>query len=178
MKKALKQTGFTMIEMMIVIAIIAIIFSMAMPSYRVWIENTRIRNAAESIQNGLQKAKTEALQRNTRVEFRMTTTDSKWEVGCLTVNAECPALIDARKTTDNSTTLTTAKTPGSATKVTFNGLGMRIAAPAATPEINTIAIDNTGISATDSRNLNVTIGSGGSIRVCDPNLSNTDPRGC
>jgi type IV fimbrial biogenesis protein FimT len=178
MKLAKPQFGFTLIEMMVVVAILAIIFSMALPSYRVWIENTRIRNAADSIQNGLQKAKTEALQRNTRIQFRMTTTDSKWEVGCLNANATCPAVIDSRKTTDSSTTLVTAKTPAAATTVTFNGLGSRIAPNPINPEINSISVDNTSISASDSRNLNVTIGSGGSIRLCDPNLSSSDPRGC
>ena len=185
MKKAFKQAGFTMIEMMIVVAILAIIFSMAMPSYRVWIENTRIRNAAESIQNGMQQARTEALQRNALVRFTLNGNTTRWQVGCVTVVADndgdgkedCPAVIHQRTTVDNSTTLTTTPLPGGTSVITYNGIGSRVAIPAA-PELTSVTVDNTSIAAADSRELRVTIGVGGNVKMCDPNLPAGDLRRC
>ena len=64
-----RQHGFTLVEVMVAIVILGILFGIALPTYRVWIQNVQIRNAAESIQNGLQLARTEAVKRNTNVAF-------------------------------------------------------------------------------------------------------------
>jgi type IV fimbrial biogenesis protein FimT len=55
----IKQAGFSLIEMMIVVAILGITASVAIPSYRTWIQNTKVRTGAESIMNGIQKARSE-----------------------------------------------------------------------------------------------------------------------
>jgi len=68
------RRGYSLIELLIGMAIVAFALAMAMPSFSVWSENQQIRNAAESIQNGLQYARTEALKRNTTVRFNLTTT--------------------------------------------------------------------------------------------------------
>lgn len=169
-----KQTGFTMIEMMIVVAILAIIASIAIPSFAVWIENTRIRTTAESIQNGMQKARTEALRRNTQVRFTLGF-NAAWSVGCVTVTATCPAVIESRAATDGgSTNIIFTPLPAGATRLTYGGLGSRVASAT---EINQLTIDSNKISASDTRELQVTVGLGGNVRTCIPNLP-TDIRGC
>jgi prepilin-type N-terminal cleavage/methylation domain-containing protein len=50
-----KKNGFSIIELMIVVAIIGITAALAAPSYRAWIQNTKVRTAGESILNGIQK---------------------------------------------------------------------------------------------------------------------------
>jgi type IV fimbrial biogenesis protein FimT len=69
MKKTSHSAGFSLIELMIVVSIIIITSSIAVPSFKAWIQNTQIRTAAESIHGGLQKARTEALKRNTNIFF-------------------------------------------------------------------------------------------------------------
>ena len=58
------QRGFNLIELTIGIGIVAILFALALPSFGLWTTNSRMRNWAESIQNGLQQARVEALKRN------------------------------------------------------------------------------------------------------------------
>ncbi len=58
------QRGFNLVELTIGIAIVAILFALALPSYSQWSTNAKIRNWAESIQNGLQLTRVEALKRN------------------------------------------------------------------------------------------------------------------
>jgi len=62
-----RNRGFSLIELMVTITIVVLLILMALPSYSQWLTNTRIRNAAESIHNGLQFARNEAVQRNTNV---------------------------------------------------------------------------------------------------------------
>ena len=71
--RAHKQYGVSLIEIMIGLAILGISMAWAMPSYSVWMQNTQIRNMAESIVQGLQQARSEAIKRNRYVEFVLTT---------------------------------------------------------------------------------------------------------
>ncbi|MGB8337674.1 MAG: GspH/FimT family pseudopilin [Burkholderiales bacterium] len=65
-----KQIGFTLIELMIVVVIMGIVLAMGIPNFRTWIENGRIRTGAESVFNGLNLARSEAIRRNESVQFR------------------------------------------------------------------------------------------------------------
>lgn len=185
MVKPKQQFGFSLIELMIAVVIISLLFGLALPSYKDWIQNTRIRTAAESIQNGLQKARSEALMRNTTVEFNLGA-NSAWTVKCFD-NTKCADLtsgiVEQRQSSDGSSaSITIITTPASKTNVTYNNLGIKTATAT-----NTLAnqftqvgvdMDTSLITAANSRELNVTLGSGGNIRTCDPNASATDPRKC
>ena len=59
-----QQSGFSIIELMVAIVILVITLSIAVPSFSQFILNTQIRSAAESIRNGLQLARAEAIKRN------------------------------------------------------------------------------------------------------------------
>ncbi|MBI2509431.1 MAG: prepilin-type N-terminal cleavage/methylation domain-containing protein, partial [Betaproteobacteria bacterium] len=56
--------GFTLIELMVGIAIVGILIMIALPNFTIWIQNTQIRAGAEGILSGLQLARTEAVRRN------------------------------------------------------------------------------------------------------------------
>ena len=53
------------------LAIVAFLMAVGGPSLSTWLKNTQIRNAAESIKNGLVFAQMEAMRRNTPVRFQL-----------------------------------------------------------------------------------------------------------
>lgn len=65
----MRQRGFTLVELIVTIAVLALILFAVMPSIGTWLENTRIRNVADSLQNGLQVARGEAVRRNQNVSL-------------------------------------------------------------------------------------------------------------
>ena len=70
----MRQRGFSMIEVVVTMVILGLLLSTALPSGAAWIRNMRIRSTAESIQTGLQRARAEAVRRNTSVSFWLVST--------------------------------------------------------------------------------------------------------
>lgn len=184
------QTGVTLIELAIGLVIIGILMAVAMPSYRAWVQNTQIRNVTESILNGLQLARAEALQRNTPVQFVMGA-NSDWTVGCVTPvgdldhdgKADCPATIQSRSTSEGSSaSVIVTPTPVAGSTIVFNSFGATVAptAPAVAFTRLDVDVDTAVLPAAESRELRITIGAGGNARMCDPSptLSASDPRRC
>ena len=59
-----KPPGFTLIELMVALAILALLLLLGVPSFTTFMRNSEIRSTAESIINGLRAASTEAANRN------------------------------------------------------------------------------------------------------------------
>lgn len=71
--------GMSLVEILVAVAILAILLAAAAPDFSSWIQNTKIRNAAEAMQNGLNLAKSEAVHRNTVAQF-VSCGSSSWDV--------------------------------------------------------------------------------------------------
>lgn len=59
-----KNSGFTTYELMVTIAIMAIIAAITMPPYLKWYQSSRLRGAVSSFTVDLEMAKTEAIREN------------------------------------------------------------------------------------------------------------------
>jgi type IV fimbrial biogenesis protein FimT len=162
----LKHSGVTLIELMVVLAVLAVGATLAAPSMGQIITNYRVRAAAESILNGLNFARTEALRRNTPVSFTLASAGSGWTVQQVSSGT---ALLSR---SNNDSPGTAIASVNSALSVTFlaNGLlqsGTRIS------QLTVSAVTGSG----DTRRIDVY--GGGLIRMCDPAVSTVDdPRRC
>ena len=66
--------GVSLIELMVGIAVFSVALMLGIPTFGEWIANAQIRSTGESLQNGLNFARAEAVRRNTIVRFQLTST--------------------------------------------------------------------------------------------------------
>jgi type IV fimbrial biogenesis protein FimT len=192
--------GFSLIELMITLAVLGMLIMIALPNMGTWIQNTQIRTSAEGMQAGLQLARAEALKRNTGVRFQLvdtltsacavSATGRNWVVSLADASALChtdasetvaPQIIQKRSSAEGSPNAVVTATGGSS--VIFNGLGR-----AAAGSLTQINITNPGNGTCKTlagnepmRCLRITVNAGGTVRMCDPAVDPadiTDPRRC
>jgi type IV fimbrial biogenesis protein FimT len=71
--------GFTAVELMVALAVFALIAAFATPSLRVFVANQRLRSASFELVSELVSARSEALKRN--VSYRIVARDDGWSSG-------------------------------------------------------------------------------------------------
>jgi len=169
-KTSSREQGFTLIELLITVSVFAVLVALALPSFNQWIANTKIRSTTESVLAGFQLARAEAVRLNRGVRMTLNA-DTSWTVAEI-LSGNVIQTRPANEGTDSNTTMTV--TPGTATTVDFNGLGR---VTNLTP-ITQIDLDSTNIPAAETKELRITINTGGTARACDPSHPASDPRGC
>lgn len=189
MLKHATDGGFTMVELMIGIVLLAIVLAIGGPSFATWLQNTQIRTMSEAVKDGLQLARAEAVRRNARVRFQLvdvltdscalSTSGANWVVSMDSAAGACastnmadaaapaaPRIVQTRSGSDGSTNAVVAADQSS---IEFNGLG-RATALAANAAID-VTNPSGGACAASSgpmRCLRIVVTPGGQIRMCDP----------
>lgn len=202
------QRGFTLIEVVIAIAVMGMLLMLGVPSMSEWLQNSQIRTAAEIMAQGLQTARAEAVRRNTSVRFSLvdtldascalSATGQNWIVSRNDPSEQCNGaevvdfiepndaaiaqILQKRLGTEGTPNALIAATDDAAasSNVTFNSLGRVLNANG----IDTIDVTNPsgGACKTASGNmrcLRVTVSIGGDVRMCDPFITAAgDTRKC
>jgi len=195
MLNAMRSRGFTLIELVVTMAVAAILIVLGIPKFSAWIHDEEIRTTAEAMQNALRLSKEEALSRNRQVVFALTNAPPalnapsaangvNWYAQIIPINADEAASAAFTQSAflqggqfGNQANGTTITGPAA---ICFNSLGRLVANAAygcGAPGNVTIYVVN---NANGDRPLHVTVNLGGQVRMCDPafTLSSTTPQGC
>ncbi len=193
--------GFTLIELMITVTLLAILMMLAAPSMMEWVRNSKVRAVSEALQSGLREAQSESLRRSRQVAFALTdskpTVDSPaftaktdgnhWTVHALpSMAGESSAFVSSGILTDVGAGVTITGpaavcfnsvgrlVPNTTTAFTTLTGGATCSIDAANPPTYDIELDGA------DRPLRVLVTLGGQVRMCDPKktMSNAHPDGC
>lgn len=195
------HAGFTLIEIMVSLAVLAVLVMLAMPSYRVWIANSRVRSTSESIQNGLRLARNQAVDLAQPVRFELPADASaNWTV-CVPANANGACDSSASACRDGTRThcvlqrfvnaagaqgVTLATSPGNGgslstplSKLTVRGVTFDAFGRAGTG-VDTLGRVDVYSAVVGTRRLIDLISANGAVRQCDAQLaaSAETPEGC
>ncbi len=183
--------GFTMIELMVAIAIAALLIFLAGPSFTTFLRNSEIRSTSESIINGLRAAAAEAANRNKRVTFELATaTNADWRFWVLDDDDATQKTLQSYAKAEAGRNSTISVEPAGQRTVTFNGLG-RVEIDPANRDNHIQYITIASLVPGEARSLRIIIddktppaaGKPRGLRMCDPDpalavLVPPDPRAC
>ena len=177
-RRCRRQPGFSLIEIMISMAVLGLLLLVALPSFSDWLQNQQLRNAAEATTNGFQVARAAAIRRNLPVKI-IVGPGTAWSVQ----ENSTGTLVQARAHEEGTANAAITITPAAATMATFNSLGGLIANTDGSPSIQRLDITNPAGGACQAdggamRCLRVTVSGGGSIKMCDPIVAAGDTRAC
>ena len=196
-KHPLRIAGFTLVEMMVVMAVLSILLAIAAPSLQIFMRNAQLRSVSESLLVGINLARSEAIRRNTQVSFWIVTNVSAscaltnrggaWVVSQDNPAGSCdvaasltagPRIVQTHSGNDamNGINVTAADSGGTpASCITFNGFGG--AEANCTGSLTSLKVINLDSEA-GTRPLRIAV-SGGSARLCDPSINDdTNPASC
>jgi len=131
--EASNEKGFTLVELIITLAIASILLSMAVPSFTTTIKNNRLTTQANELISSINYARSEAIRRGTSVS--LTSASVNWHTGWVIADNN-DTTIRNHEAFDSGSSLV-----GSAATVTYRGTGFINAAAAIT---YTLCDDRTG----------------------------------
>ncbi|WP_229008147.1 GspH/FimT family pseudopilin [Methylophilus sp. Leaf408] len=179
----MQQQGFSLIELVVTVVVLMAVSMFAIPAFQTSIGNSQIRTVTESIKNGLQQARIEAIKRNTRVRFTLQA-NGAWQLGCVAQPVDaataaavpaCPAIISQKSASEGSSAnvIIVADNPS----VVFTGFGARD--PAVANGLSRVDVSNNQVDQAELKDLRIILAAGGHARVCDPAVTAVgDTRRC
>jgi type IV fimbrial biogenesis protein FimT len=172
-----RQRGLTLIEMMVTVTVLVIILLFSSPLFTAWNANTRIRSAAEGLQNGVRLAQSTALSNNGSVTLRLTK-DAKPDknskedpegLNWVLLNS-ADDVVQVKGGESLTNVVMTAESPdGFNGEIVFGNLGQNDLGGLAT-----FALAATGAD----KPLKVIVTPGSRVRMCDSSRAAGDPQAC
>lgn len=160
--------GFTLVELMIAVAVLAILMAIAAPSFNNFFDKYRVKRAADTFSSFLINSKSEAIKRNKSVSAVITGTGATWCVG-MTEAATCNCSTDGACRIDGVDRVISS--------TAFKGVQLLGPATASTPHVfefktnrGTVAGTNNSVQLESAAGLklNVVVSQFGRIRLCSP----------
>ncbi len=169
-----KSSGFTLIETMVAIAVLAVLVGLAVPNLREFLLNRSVRSVAEGLLSGARTAQQQAINSNSLIEFRPVENWTVRAMNSATNIAASNSAVDGTSIAD-----VTAGTTGT---IVYNSVGgaQRNTGTNATPVLVPIPAAPMvyRVSAAGAKTMCVYIAGGGAAKLCDPSFTSPDPRSC
>ncbi len=153
-----RQHGFTAIELMVVIAIVAILAALAAPSFTPLIERWRVRDTAEGLASTLYFARSEAIKRGGGIAIDAT---GGWDQGWKVTHTENSITTDLK--VNAAPARVTATQSNGKVMLYVDRWGMLSEASGGAPTGMNFLLKPTGKLDTDFSAIRLCIGAGGRI---------------
>ena len=190
--------GFSVIELVVTVALIAILLAISVPAYGTWTADAHVRAAAESLTNAIRLTQATAVAKGRTSLFALTA-DAQPSVDSVPAGSAqnwfaALNVLSGSDETKASQGLILKSTEGTQHRVQisgpamvcFNALGRQASLAATANSLATACtaadpvVFQVSRSTGASRAFNVLVSAGGRVRMCDAakTISNANPDGC
>lgn len=199
--------GFSLVEMIVALALMALLAALAAPAMGQWISGAQVRSVSNTLQDGVRLAQSEAVRRNRQVIFFLTNdtpnltaqavaSGSNWVIRWIPLPGDAlvaaapdfEPFIQGGSMAESTNGIGVGVSIAGPAAICFNATGRRIAATAAATGVTgglctvdpLAPLATFDIAKTGARSLRVSVALGGQVRMCDParTLSAAAPDGC
>lgn len=124
-----RQRGFTLLELLVTLAVAGLLIAFAVPAMRTFIQNNRQDAEADSLISSLDFARSEAVKRDEDVEVCASTdgatcsNSTTWQTGWIVQTVSNPTVLRVKPALSGGNTLSGAFNSAGVTQVTFQGSG-------------------------------------------------------
>ena len=179
-KEFSKNKGFTVIELLIAVAVVAIVTSLALPSYRTIIEKRQVTSGAQQIASFLSLAQLEAVKRNEEVVVSYSAPDDgNWCIGIDADDGVCDCGTNLNSCTiDGATRVMTQDNlnyPEALTSMTGDGTFSFDPVRGMLTTFTDVASVGFVSQPENTYALNVDVGPTGRVRICSVDSSTKVP---
>jgi len=165
------KRGFTLVEMLVVLVIVAVLAVIGLNSMSTWAEGRKVRTTAETIRDALVGARTEAIRRNRTVHAYITGNTFATEVPAF----DGEAAIALQRTQLQAPVAVQAS--GTSGDLSFSSDGRTSPPGASFNFVTTGPTDACKSAGGPLECFTVQVSSAGSVRICDPSAPALDASG-
>lgn len=178
------QRGFTLIEMMLAVAIIGILSAATLPSFRNFLSGQKLNASSNNVYTAMQLAKATAIQQNASMTVLFNKGTGQWCIfnrqispNSTTCNMGSNALengVVKKYIEPLNSDISIASVPTDAAQITYDSFGRVVANPDTSATLTSLAytLRNDTSKATTVQLAN------GLIRLCDPKKPTGNPQAC
>lgn len=182
MRHAGRRAGFSLVEVVVVMAIIGILATLSVPSFSAMFARSKLRSASEQLRSDINLARGEAVKRNTiiRMNFTVTAGGTPWCYGLRAGDASCDCTVtDASSAnfcfldrSDGGVALSSVTNSAQFSGVTFENTPFTTSSLSFSPVRPSLRAASATLSATSiSASLRIVASGMGRVRFCSPSAT-------
>ncbi len=201
MLSAAPSRGFTLVELLVGMTLLATLMALGVPAMSTYLQNSKLASAASSYYSGVQAARAEAIRRNVQTEFVMTDTPvdtadvanaavagvggRNWIVRAASGPAAFQPVIEVKSAAEGDGSpsagiqaAAASSAPGFDGAIAFNGFGATASSFGYVIDITNPAGGDCAVASGPMRCRQIVVSPGGQIAMCDPAAPTGDSRAC
>ena len=181
MARDTRESGFTLIELMVGLVLFALLLAMAVPMYVTFLASSQVRVAAEATLSGVLLAQNAAINNNSQVQL-IVTPGTGWQIAFVNPDTSTgvgPTPPAPYLLADGAPQAQLTPTPVGATEVTFDAFGRIVPNPDTSQSLTCIKVTNNANA--NARALTVIVSNANQqtgTKLCDPLAAATEPQAC
>lgn len=179
-----KESGFTLVELMVAVALIGILAASTMPGFSGFLNRQKLNVTSNNVYTAMQYAKASAIQQNSRTTLVFDKDTANWcvfnrsiepnSIACSWTNNVLETGVLRKYIEPLNAGVTIAITPAEATQITFDSLGRLTTNPDLSASLSSIAVT----METDTSRASTVQLTNGLVRLCNPKKPTGDPQAC